>query len=242
MLLAVHDLHELQIAHGDVKLENFVVNRGGVVKLADFGLSGGGVGMRGTRRYMAPECLRGEGGLQADVWALAVCWFVLACGRWPFGGARDAARLFREIREMEPVWETVADEGLRSLLQNMLVKNEWDRFDVRQVMKHEWFADVDWQALREDAKVHGFDAVVEAMRGVGAVTDDEESDLVAENAVSDVSAEEVFDGCGGNSGASKKAWSVAEVRRRLSGERGGCGALGAALGAESIAAFSMVVS
>ncbi|PXF49754.1 CBL-interacting protein kinase 19 [Gracilariopsis chorda] len=179
MVLAVRDFHALGMKHGDVKLENFVVMPDGTVKVADFGLAEAATSVRsddeasmrirGTRRYMSPESLCGRGGKQADVWALGVCLFVLATGSWPFGGAKDALRLFREIRGMETPLEYVkGDERLKSLIGGMLRKHELDRFDVEEVMKHEWFEGFDWEGLVEDGiGQYGFEEVQDVLRQGG---------------------------------------------------------------------------
>lgn len=210
MVLGVRDLHALGMKHADVKLENFVVMPNGTVKLADFGLAEpaasvasdaeGSMHIRGTRRYMSPESLSGRGGKQADVWALGVCLFVLATGSWPFGGAKDALRLFREIREMEtPLEHVKGDERLKSLIGGMLRKHELDRFDVQEVMQHEWFEGIDWEGLvQEGMGRYGFEVVEDALRqgGFRGVGKSAFEDTVSEVSSADGDASSADEGSG----------------------------------------------
>ena len=93
LLAGVHHCHSRGVAHRDLKLENVLLTKDGVVKVIDFGLSHiyakGGDGefdrsvllkeMCGSKSYAAPEVLSGVGydGFLADVWSLGVCLFAM---------------------------------------------------------------------------------------------------------------------------------------------------------------------
>src|SRR3712207_1180844 len=79
----------------DVKPGNLMVNKEGVVKLADFGIAKAAeqsditkVGsVVGTAAYLAPEQSRGEPAtVRSDVYALGVVAYQLLCGRLPYEG------------------------------------------------------------------------------------------------------------------------------------------------------------
>jgi serine/threonine protein kinase len=89
-------LHERNISHRDVKLDNVMVGRSGEVKVIDFGFS---VKTKrdqklstfcGTPSYMAPEMLGRLSHLprKVDVWAFGVCLFRVLVGGFPFKGTR----------------------------------------------------------------------------------------------------------------------------------------------------------
>uniref|UniRef100_A0AC34F5J1 Protein kinase domain-containing protein n=1 Tax=Panagrolaimus sp. ES5 TaxID=591445 RepID=A0AC34F5J1_9BILA len=82
-------LKELEILHKYVKPSNVLVNSKGEVKLCDFGVSGKLIDSMansfvGTRSYMAPERLRGDGyTIQSDLWSFGLSLVELSIGRYP---------------------------------------------------------------------------------------------------------------------------------------------------------------
>ncbi|CCW68917.1 unnamed protein product [Phytomonas sp. Hart1] len=96
--LAVAFVHEEGCIHRDVKLQNFVFDLDGNVKLIDFGLSCDqmdplpGDVVAGTVAFMAPEMAhnalyrdkRVSVGSPSDVWALGIVWFSIFTKRNPY--------------------------------------------------------------------------------------------------------------------------------------------------------------
>lgn len=120
MLTAVRHCHALGIAHRDIKLENVLLNKAGVIKLIDFGLahtypraddksidrSEKLFDVCGSHSYAAPEVLaadrrRGLGydGFAADAWSLGVSLFCLIAGFLPLDRASDRDWRFRKRRD-----------------------------------------------------------------------------------------------------------------------------------------------
>jgi tRNA A-37 threonylcarbamoyl transferase component Bud32 len=96
---ALQYAHDSGVVHRDIKPENILVDRRGVVKIADFGLAkllgqeAGGVTLTrsdqamGTLHYMAPEQIRHplEVDHRADIYSLGVVFYELLTGELPVG-------------------------------------------------------------------------------------------------------------------------------------------------------------
>ena len=103
---AVAYLHQLNICHRDLKLDNVLIDDQKNVKLIDFGFSVVcGSDQRlglfcGTPHYMDPDIARKREylGQPADVWALGVVLFILLTGKLPFFGEFEGD-LFRKIQK-----------------------------------------------------------------------------------------------------------------------------------------------
>jgi tRNA A-37 threonylcarbamoyl transferase component Bud32 len=90
----VHYMHELNIAHRDLKLTNLLIDDNYCVKIIDFGFACDASQRQllycGTPSYMAPEIVQKKLYLAkpVDVWSLGVILFKLLSGEYVFGGSR----------------------------------------------------------------------------------------------------------------------------------------------------------
>lgn len=67
------ELEEMEVIHGDIKLENIIIENNGNLKLIDFGLANMYDVPRGTVKYMAPETLlSGQKNIQSEVYSLCL--------------------------------------------------------------------------------------------------------------------------------------------------------------------------
>ena len=84
-------LHSKRVVHRDIKPANILLNKAGIVKLADFGVSGQTENSMdcltswvGTMSYMSPERLSGSQYLKdTDLWSLGIILIECATGRCP---------------------------------------------------------------------------------------------------------------------------------------------------------------
>ena len=128
---ALEYTHAAGVVHRDLKPENVLLDAGGALKVADFGLAGlnaewsdgqrvmktvAGTSM-GTPGYMAPEQLRtaAQAGPEADVYALGAMLFEMLCGRLPHGLEGPA----KAVREIPP--------ALDALVVRMLAREPAER-------------------------------------------------------------------------------------------------------------------
>ncbi|RED52315.1 bifunctional protein-serine/threonine kinase/phosphatase [Aestuariispira insulae] len=100
-------LHRREMIHQDLKPENVMIDRDGVVKIIDFGSvrltgvdkQGGGamVVPGGTQSYRAPEyLLKGSADRRADLYSLGVLAYEMMTGALPYGkGFANAASIHR---------------------------------------------------------------------------------------------------------------------------------------------------
>ncbi|RMX41902.1 hypothetical protein pdam_00006629 [Pocillopora damicornis] len=153
---AVAYLHDCDIVHRDLKLENILLgqpvgNELLNIKLTDFGLSfvKGSVGsdsmmqsVCGTPIYMAPEVIDDLGySQQCDIWSIGVIMYTLLTGRPPFV-AETEEKLYELIKKGEvdfsdPCWET-CHESAKNLLLGMLKVDPAYRRTAKEILNHPW--------------------------------------------------------------------------------------------------------
>ena len=89
---------------------------------------------------------------KADVFALGVVLFQLVVGDFPFKRACETDPVYGSVKnnDFETFWEMVTkkvgrdslelEESLRSLLEGMLAYYPENRFSMKEVMNHPWYA------------------------------------------------------------------------------------------------------
>ncbi len=104
---ALAAIHDAGIVHRDIKPDNIVLTRGGLVKMMDFGLAKTGTSrltgtsvVMGTPAYMAPEQVMGEDATPAaDIYALGLVMHELLTGATHFS---QGDVLQRQLTELPP--------------------------------------------------------------------------------------------------------------------------------------------
>lgn len=136
--------------HRDIKPDNILINRKGMVKLTDFGISkqltGEDTGLAktfvGTLTYMSPERMQGEKyTYTGDIWSLGIVIVELMTGRFPFKETKDFMQMLDQIAEQQS--PNVPNNGhfseeLQDFISRCLMKNPGDRDSTHQLLAHPW--------------------------------------------------------------------------------------------------------
>mmetsp|Transcript_56069 Transcript_56069/g.170727 ORF Transcript_56069/g.170727 Transcript_56069/m.170727 type:complete len:436 (-) Transcript_56069:81-1388(-) len=149
MLLPVVYLHAHDIAHRDLKLENYVFEAEGssYLKLIDFGLSRrrvGGADARmkkacGSVDYVAPEVFTRSYTEKADVWSLGVITYMLLVGVPLFGGSKQEIMAQVKAGEMKfsPRLSRHSAQA-QDFLRRLLVVDPDARASASAALEHPW--------------------------------------------------------------------------------------------------------
>jgi eukaryotic-like serine/threonine-protein kinase len=132
--------HARRIVHRDLKPQNFLVDEGDNLLLADFGIAKlmqeasqatGGSAIVGTLPYMAPELFRGEPGPSSDLYALGCMAFQFLTGTLPYTGTTEQlmyAHSFAPIPTLAERGGAGLPPALEAVLSRALAKRPEDRY------------------------------------------------------------------------------------------------------------------
>lgn len=135
--------HQHDIIHRDIKPDNLMLSRAGVLKVADLGLAKAmdeenasltmsGV-VVGTPHYVSPEQIRGEKDVdgRADIYSLGATLFHLATGRPPYAGTSSGDVMSKHLSESIPLpkkFNPKLSEGFCQVFFKMMFKDRNDRY------------------------------------------------------------------------------------------------------------------
>ena len=140
---ALRHAHSMGLIHRDVKPKNIMINKEGIVKLADMGLARETTDIEaaktekgkayGTPYYISPEQIRGEMDIdgRADIYGLGATFYHLVTGRVPFM-ADDPVEVMKKHLKDELVppdhINTSLSGGASEVIEVMMAKNRDDRY------------------------------------------------------------------------------------------------------------------
>eukprot|EP00403_Amphidinium_massartii_P025017 CAMPEP_0178392084 /NCGR_PEP_ID=MMETSP0689_2-20121128/11497_1 /TAXON_ID=160604 /ORGANISM="Amphidinium massartii, Strain CS-259" /LENGTH=590 /DNA_ID=CAMNT_0020012649 /DNA_START=96 /DNA_END=1865 /DNA_ORIENTATION=- len=151
MLRAIAYLHEHNIVHRDLKLDNFLYesnDEAAQLKLIDFGFakvwdpSTKMMATVGSMAYVSPDVLLGDGYTsKCDLWSLGVIVFILLCGIPPFTGGEHLMKksiVRGQVDCGSAALEAQLSAAAQSFLRGLLVVDPALRMDAASALEHEW--------------------------------------------------------------------------------------------------------
>ena len=144
---ALSHAHSLGLIHRDVKPKNIMINKDGVVKLADMGLARETSDIKaakheqgkafGTPYYIAPEQIRGLVDIdgRADIYALGATLFHMVTGRVPFEANSPSEVMKKHLKEpLTPPdhINTALSAGVSEVIETMMTKNRDERYKTME--------------------------------------------------------------------------------------------------------------
>lgn len=156
-------LHDVQdVAYRDLKPENILLDAEGHLKLVDFGFAKKVYDREtytlcGTPEYLAPEVIRNQGhGKAVDWWALGILLYEFLVGQPPFWD-HNPMKIYEQIVEGKIRFPSSShsfqiSDPARDLILALCKTDPTQRLGyvaggARRVKDHDFFADIDWEAL-----------------------------------------------------------------------------------------------
>ncbi len=137
--------YDLNIAHRDIKLENFLIilnkDKKPIIKLSDFGFcckipkNGLMNEILGSPIYNAPEILlKQKYNCKCDIWSTGIILFNLITGFQPFNTENDDMLDYEELNK-DINFNVIKNQNIKFLCEGMLKKNPIERWDTKKSLE-----------------------------------------------------------------------------------------------------------
>ena len=129
MIYGIEFLHTQNIVHGEMKLQNCLLDQNARLKIANFGTQ------TKTQGYTAPEQHLGP---PVDVFATGVCLFSLLTARQPFNETGDVFHHRICLKPVLAIQNYKIGEDAVHLVSQMIQMDPEKRISIPQIKSHEW--------------------------------------------------------------------------------------------------------
>ncbi|KAK7925533.1 hypothetical protein WMY93_007843 [Mugilogobius chulae] len=148
LVSALYYLHSHRILHRDMKPQNILLGKSGVVKLCDFGFARAMsvstlvlTSIKGTPLYMSPELVEEKPyDHTADLWSLGCILYELHTGAPPFY-TNSIFHLVQMIVRDPVKWPTTMTDNCTSFLKGLLTKDPQKRLSWPDLLHHPFVED-----------------------------------------------------------------------------------------------------
>ncbi|KAJ8267031.1 hypothetical protein GJAV_G00137520 [Gymnothorax javanicus] len=148
LVSALYYLHSHRIIHRDMKPQNILLGKDGVVKLCDFGFARAMsvstlvlTSIKGTPLYMSPELVEEQPyDHTADLWSLGCILYELHTGAPPFY-TNSIFQLVQLIVKDPVKWPESMSQCCSSFLKGLLTKNPQKRLSWPDLLEHPFVTD-----------------------------------------------------------------------------------------------------
>lgn len=148
-LEAIKYLHKKEISHGDIKLENILLDDKLSPKLCDFGFCrtssvAGEDSKNGTLFYAAPELLvKGQfNPLKTDIWAIGIALYSISELQFPFKEINQYY-IVQQILNGNLTINSAINKKLRTLVERCTSFNPLNRPTVDDILNDDYFLDIE---------------------------------------------------------------------------------------------------
>ncbi|XP_053140146.1 serine/threonine-protein kinase 36 isoform X2 [Hemicordylus capensis] len=147
LVSALYYLHSHRILHRDMKPQNILLGKGGVIKLCDFGFARAMsihtmvlTSIKGTPLYMSPELVEEKPyDHTADLWSVGCILYELYVGTPPFY-TNSIFQLVSLIIKDPIKWPKNMSPHFKSFLQGLLMKDPHQRLSWPELLYHPFIA------------------------------------------------------------------------------------------------------
>ncbi|NXD27320.1 STK36 kinase, partial [Spelaeornis formosus] len=147
LISALYYLHSHRILHRDMKPQNILLGKDGVIKLCDFGFACAMsihtmvlTSIKGTPLYMSPELVEERPyDHTTDLWSVGCILYELFVGSPPFY-SNSILQLVNLIIKDPVKWPTNMSPMFKSFLQGLLMKDSQQRLSWPELLSHPFIA------------------------------------------------------------------------------------------------------